>query len=82
VEIFPGRDDKNRVAKLKTQNGILVRPFQRLYPLEISDPLDVDVSGLEQKSIDNNQLKDNNVRTEKVTRSGRKVKIPYRYGQV
>lgn len=35
-EILPGRDGVGRVAKVKTSNGVLLRPLQRLYPLEVS----------------------------------------------
>lgn len=36
VQLFPGKDGEVRVVKLKTANGFLVRPIQRLYPLEVS----------------------------------------------
>ncbi|GFT61254.1 hypothetical protein NPIL_656401 [Nephila pilipes] len=43
IDIFPGRDNVVRLAKVKTDNGIFLRPIQRLFPLEISqsedDPL-------------------------------------------
>ncbi|GFT84814.1 hypothetical protein NPIL_541181 [Nephila pilipes] len=43
IEIFLGRDIVVRLAKVKTDNGIFLRPIQRLFPLEISqsedDPL-------------------------------------------
>ncbi|GFT61054.1 DUF5641 domain-containing protein [Nephila pilipes] len=43
IEIFPGRDNVVRLAKVKTDNGIFLRPIQRLFPLEIfqskDDPL-------------------------------------------
>ncbi|GFU37892.1 DUF5641 domain-containing protein [Nephila pilipes] len=43
IEIFPGRYNVVRLAKVKTDNGIFLRPIQRLFPLEISmsedDPL-------------------------------------------
>ena len=35
-EIFPGIDNRGRVARLRTMNGARFRPIQRLYPLEIS----------------------------------------------
>ncbi|XP_071033024.1 uncharacterized protein [Parasteatoda tepidariorum] len=34
IEIYKGRDGVSRVAKVKTQNGEIVRPFQRLFRLE------------------------------------------------
>ncbi|GFS55676.1 uncharacterized protein TNCV_131851 [Trichonephila clavipes] len=35
IELIPGRDGKIRTVKLKTQHGIVLRPVQRVYPLEI-----------------------------------------------
>ena len=37
IDLFPGRDGITRLAKIKTQNGEMLRPLQRLYPLEIRD---------------------------------------------
>ncbi|UYV61845.1 CYP3A4 [Cordylochernes scorpioides] len=41
VELFPGRDGHSRVAKVRTKLGTLIRPVQKLYPLEVSsgDPI-------------------------------------------
>ncbi|XP_073986124.1 uncharacterized protein [Rhodnius prolixus] len=36
IETFPGKDGEVRVAKIKTAEGTYTRPFQRLYPLELS----------------------------------------------
>ncbi|UYV76691.1 hypothetical protein LAZ67_14001775 [Cordylochernes scorpioides] len=36
VELFPGRDGHSRVAKVRTKLGTLIRPVQKLYPLEVS----------------------------------------------
>lgn len=36
IEVYPGKDGAIRVAKIKTGHGVLVRPVQRLYPLELS----------------------------------------------
>ncbi|XP_071648478.1 uncharacterized protein [Temnothorax longispinosus] len=36
IQVFPGQDGKVRVVKLKTATGELVRPVQRLYPLELA----------------------------------------------
>lgn len=58
VEIYKGRDGVSRVAKVKTQNGELVRPFQRLFRLETS-------------RIIGELLRDVKIKT---TRSGRVVK--------
>ena len=41
ISTIPGRDNFIRVVKVKTKNGELTRPVQRVYPLEVSscDPL-------------------------------------------
>jgi hypothetical protein len=36
-ELIPGRDGKVRLVKLRMASGILLRPVQRIYPLEIYD---------------------------------------------
>ncbi|GFW30301.1 integrase catalytic domain-containing protein [Trichonephila clavipes] len=35
IELIPGRDGKIRTIRLKTQHGKILRPIQRIYPLEI-----------------------------------------------
>lgn len=37
TEVIPGKDEQVRVARVKTANGIFLRPAQRLYLMEISD---------------------------------------------
>lgn len=39
LEVILGRDGKVRVVKLKTANGELIRPVQRLFPLELVGPI-------------------------------------------
>jgi hypothetical protein len=34
-ELCTGRDGRTRVVKVKTKNGILIRPVRKLYPLEV-----------------------------------------------
>ncbi|XP_055948258.1 uncharacterized protein LOC129981444 [Argiope bruennichi] len=36
IEVIPGKDGITRLVKLKTSRGELLRPVQRLYPLEVS----------------------------------------------
>ncbi|PRD33670.1 UNVERIFIED_CONTAM: hypothetical protein NCL1_16964 [Trichonephila clavipes] len=36
VELVPGRDGNIRNVKVKTQTGVLLRPMQRIFPLEIN----------------------------------------------
>ncbi|UYV67921.1 hypothetical protein LAZ67_5002505 [Cordylochernes scorpioides] len=35
-ELIPGRDEKIRVARIRTTRGILIRPIQKIYPLEVT----------------------------------------------
>ena len=37
LETIPGKDGESRVARVKTTRGIMLRPFQRLFPLEVRD---------------------------------------------
>ncbi|KAJ8875531.1 hypothetical protein PR048_023426 [Dryococelus australis] len=40
VEVYPGGDGNASITKVKTFSGELVRPVQRIYPLEISAPVE------------------------------------------
>ncbi|GFY03492.1 integrase catalytic domain-containing protein [Trichonephila clavipes] len=35
VELIPGRDGEIRTVRLKTQHGTVIRPVQRIFPLEV-----------------------------------------------
>ncbi|KAJ8914514.1 hypothetical protein NQ315_002787 [Exocentrus adspersus] len=47
VELIPGRDGGLRFVRVKTTKGVLLRPVQRLFPLECKGP-DEEVHGMEQ----------------------------------
>jgi len=64
IELIAGRDGVERVAKLKTSNGELTRPIQKLFPLEV-------------KGKEDPVLEKASESKEKVTRSGRIVKMPH-----
>ncbi|KFM71124.1 hypothetical protein X975_02399, partial [Stegodyphus mimosarum] len=36
IELFPGKDNIERVAKLRVANGEIIRPLQRIFPLELT----------------------------------------------
>ncbi|GFW95633.1 integrase catalytic domain-containing protein [Trichonephila clavipes] len=36
MELFPGKDGVERVAKLRQAGGEIIRPLQRIYHLELS----------------------------------------------
>lgn len=105
AEVIRGKDDKARLAKVITSKGIYLRPIQRLYPLECSDPaifdaiLD-DLTHPEQTGANQDPAppvvtkasagrcaaksgvngSKSSVEKVVVTRSGREVKSPKRYG--
>ncbi|XP_008486119.1 uncharacterized protein LOC103522804 [Diaphorina citri] len=57
VALVRGNDNHVRVVKLKTRSGILTRPIQRVYPLEISSNGDYCVSenvGTDESDMTNN----------------------------
>ncbi|XP_055938027.1 uncharacterized protein LOC129968199 [Argiope bruennichi] len=43
LEVYPGKDGVPRVARIRTSHGERIRPFQRLYPLEVSAKTEIDV---------------------------------------
>ncbi|UYV76606.1 hypothetical protein LAZ67_14001435, partial [Cordylochernes scorpioides] len=40
-ELIPGSDGKIRVARIRTTRGILMRPIQKIYPLEVTSEEDM-----------------------------------------
>ncbi len=89
MELFPGRDGEIRVARIKTKNGELIRPLQRLVHLELkAKEIDItDHPDILQKTVALHKSKKpdklkksiiiDDVK-EIVTRSGRRVKTPLR----
>ncbi|XP_055924416.1 uncharacterized protein LOC129956519 [Argiope bruennichi] len=43
LEVYPGKDGVPRVARIRTSHDERIRPFQRLYPLEVSAKTEIDV---------------------------------------
>ncbi|GFR27253.1 DUF5641 domain-containing protein [Trichonephila clavata] len=43
LEVYPGKDGVLRVARIRTSHGERIRPFQRLYPLDVSDKTEIGV---------------------------------------
>jgi len=89
IELCPGKDGKVRVAKVKTPDGILLRPLQRLYPLEVASsreslPIQEEAKRITKKNV---LVKSKEVMTKRKeplqevkTRIGRLVKSPDRFG--
>lgn len=91
VEIFPGKDNTVRLAKVKTENGLFLRPVARLFPLEICAADSRDPENQHQKACvppvtdSAKNDKDSRKRTSELsptspiaTRAGRIVKPPQR----
>ncbi len=78
VELIPGRDGNVRVARVKTKSGIITRPLQRLYPLEIGTSGQLPKPTLETPATD---LEEDKAESTLKTKFGRVVKSPSRYGQ-
>ena len=84
-ELIQGRDGIARVAILKTKDGLLKRPLQRIYPLEIScdNTSEIDLMREKNKSL-KNKVTIEDEKSEKIesvvkTRSGHVVKKPNFY---
>ncbi|GFT93756.1 integrase catalytic domain-containing protein [Trichonephila clavipes] len=78
IELIPGRDGKIRTNRLKTQHGKILRPIQRIYPLEIR--LNENLQRGLEESIPtvSETLSPDEVIFKKYTSSGRCVKKPKR----
>ena len=50
IELFPSKDGTIRLVKLRTSKGILLRPVQRLYPLEITQEFEQSKEALPTKT--------------------------------
>ncbi|GFS53050.1 pro-Pol polyprotein [Trichonephila inaurata madagascariensis] len=81
IGMFQGKDGCTRVVKLKTTGGEIVRPVQRLFPLELNndDPIIFSIRDPVPSDKDIKILNTENSDCEKKTRSGRKVIKPLRY---
>jgi len=85
-ELIPGRDGEVRLVRLRTASGVLLRPIQRVYPLEIHDgePRRLDQMSAEmvqetQETVASLE-KDRGPKGVRVqTRSGREIKLPLRF---
>lgn len=87
AELMVGKDGKCRVAKVKTAHGHLVRPLQRLFPLEISHPVEVQILNPQEKESTGSEKVDEIEKLEQVcaesvvktSRFGRPLNKPSRF---
>ncbi|GFU44115.1 integrase catalytic domain-containing protein [Trichonephila clavipes] len=78
IELIPGRDGKIRTVRLKTQHGKMLRPIQRIYPLEIRSNENLQRGMEESIPTVSETLSPDEVIFKKYTSSGRCVKKPKR----
>jgi len=74
IELIPGRDGIVRTVRVKTHHGMLLRPIQRLYPLEVSSSEEVHAIQEKKQKQEIAVIPD----ADFVTRVGRKVNRPKR----
>ncbi|GFX42285.1 integrase catalytic domain-containing protein [Trichonephila clavipes] len=83
TELIPDRDGEIRTVRLKTQHGTVIRPVQRIFPLEVQAIANSDKE-LKEESISvkstkpEKVLNTNDAIVKKYTSSGRLVKEPKR----
>ncbi|GFX71100.1 putative RNA-directed DNA polymerase from transposon X-element [Trichonephila clavipes] len=85
IRLIPGKDGKIRTVELKTRTGTMLRPIQRVYPLEVqstetpNDPLNDCTITNPISSISSDNLSDPNDSSNvlpRVSKYGRVVKVP------
>ncbi|XP_054709178.1 uncharacterized protein LOC129218883 [Uloborus diversus] len=80
IEVIPSKEEVVRLVKLQTAHGQILRPVQRLYPLEISssDPIVQKSGQFARNPAPETVVPDDNISESRKTRSGRTVRIPQR----
>ncbi|GFS68537.1 putative RNA-directed DNA polymerase from transposon X-element [Trichonephila clavipes] len=85
IRLIPGKDGKIRTVELKTRTGTMLRPIQRVYPLEVqstetpNDPLNDCTITNPISSISSDNLSDPNDSSNvlpRVSKYGRVIKVP------
>ncbi|GFW81114.1 integrase catalytic domain-containing protein [Trichonephila clavipes] len=85
IRLIPGKDGKIRTVELKTLTGTMLRPIQRVYPLEVqstetpNDPLNDCTITNPISSISSDNLSDPNDSSNvlpRVSKYGRVIKVP------
>lgn len=81
TELCAGKDGVRRVAKVRTNHGILTRPLQRLYPLEVNSLTHEIVTTKGLGGATEEHTDDSQTSKDLVTRLGRTSRRPVRYEQ-
>lgn len=74
IEILPGKDNVTRLVRLQTAASVLLRPIQRIYPLEVSSEWLEEVRTTENTAESQNRSESEGI--PRATRSGRQIKVP------
>ena len=84
-ELIPGRDGEVRLVKLRTATGLLLRPIQRVYPLEICDEVPPKLRQPSEETVQETTAEATGPLDQEVkgvgvqTRSGRRIQLPSRF---
>ncbi|XP_037047435.1 uncharacterized protein LOC119082120 [Bradysia coprophila] len=89
IELYPGNDNQIRVARLKTISGDLIRPLNRLIPMELENDEQISMTKITSKKkkkeipeVVFDDSKEEHTRNKEIntkfTRSGRQIKQPSR----
>ncbi|GBN68724.1 hypothetical protein AVEN_67968-1 [Araneus ventricosus] len=81
IELLPGKDGVTRLVRLRTSKGELLRPVQRIFPLEVSSSWFKDCQKETTHENANNEVSSESFRNDTApvtlkTKSGRTVKKP------
>ncbi|UYV83241.1 hypothetical protein LAZ67_23000262 [Cordylochernes scorpioides] len=79
LELYPGKDGRERVARVRTATGEFVRPLKRLFSLELGSDISREVRLPKTEGIKAQEIPTDGEQSI-FTRSGREVKKPTRLG--
>ncbi|UYV76242.1 hypothetical protein LAZ67_13003148 [Cordylochernes scorpioides] len=79
LELYPGKDGRERVARVRTATGEFVRPLKRLFSLELGSDISREVRLPKTEGIKAQEISTDGEQSI-LTRSGREVKKPTRLG--
>ncbi|XP_035230936.1 uncharacterized protein LOC118202838 [Stegodyphus dumicola] len=93
IQLFPGTDGESRRARIKVQNGEVIRVVQNLYPLELSTAeqlpskfsgsqlcknFSVEQTPIEDVSVETNRIIHTHLKSPTITKSERTIRVPHR----
>jgi hypothetical protein len=85
-ELIPGRDGEVRLVRLRTASEVLLRPIQRVFPLEIHkgelwrpDQMPAEKAQEVQETVASLEKDSGSKEMRVQTRSGREINLPSRF---